>query len=81
MSTSSRLDYTRSNEIKFDQDSDSSISNDRIDDMIANLLSITKQMSFGMGFLIFKTSLAFIKLKKAFIKALIIHFFDLKRYI
>lgn len=38
-------------------------------------------MSFKMGFLTFQASLIFTQLKKAFIKALILYYFDLKCHI
>lgn len=68
-------------EIELDKYSDSSISDNKIDNKITNLLNIIKNMSFGIGFFIFKASLAFIQLRKIFIKALTLYFFDIKHYI
>lgn len=54
-----RLNHTRLNENKLNINSGSDISDNRIDEKIANLSNNIKKMSFGVGFLIFKARLAF----------------------
>ena len=71
----------RANEIKLDIDDDGSIDNNRIHDKITNLSSFIKKISSGIGFFTFKASLVFIKLRKTFIKALILYHLDLKYYV
>lgn len=56
----------------------SDIRSSKINDSIANLSSSTKKISSEVGFLIFKAYLALTQLKKAFTKALILYYFDLK---
>ena len=75
------LAYIKTNENELGINDNSSIGGGRIDNRITNLSSSTKKMSFKMGFFIYKASLAFIRLKKAFIKALILYYFDLERHI
>lgn len=79
--TPARLVCTGTNENKLDTDGDSGISGSRINDRIINLSSTTKKMSFRADFFISEASLAFTRLRKAFIKALILYYFDLKYHI
>lgn len=81
LSTSGLLGHTRKNINKLDKDSSSSINSSRIKDKLTNLLTIIKKISFEESFFTFEDSLAFIQLKKAFTKALILYYFDLKHHI
>lgn len=56
------------------------IGSDKINNRITNLSSSTKKMSSKVDFFNSKASLAFTQLRKAFIKALILHYFNLKLY-
>ena len=71
----------RANGNQLDTDSGGGISSGKIDDILANLSSFTKKMSSGAGFLTPKASLPFTGLRKAFIKAPILHHFDPKHHI
>lgn len=78
LSSSTKLNYTNSNENKLDKASDISLSSSKINNRIPNLSSIIKKMSFEAGIFTFRASLVFIQLKKTFIKTLILYHFDLK---
>ncbi len=69
------------NKNEFSTDDSSGIGSSRIDDKIANLLSFTKKISFKVGFLTLKASLAFIWWRKIFTEAPILHYFDLECHI
>lgn len=79
--TLARPFYTKANRNEFNINGGSSISSGSIDDRIINLSNCIKKISFKIGFLIFKASLANIQLKKPFIKAPILYYFDPKYYI
>ena len=81
LSISARPAHIRSDKNDFDIDGYHNISGGMIDNKIVNLLSFTKKMSSEAGFLTSKASLAFTQLRKAFTKALILHYFNPKHYI
>ncbi len=81
LSTLARPSYNRVNENRANIDRVGSISSSWIDDKIANLSKSKKKISFRVGFFTFEASLAFIQLKKAFIKAPIPYHFNLKCHI
>ena len=77
-STLARPVHSKADENKLDTDGSGSISGGN---KIVNLSSTTKKISSKTGFLTSEASLTFIQLRKVFIKALILHHFDLERYI
>ena len=79
-SVSASSDHTKANKNKHGIDG-CSVDNSRINDRIINLSSFAKNISSRTGFLTPKASLAFIQLKKVFIKALILQHFNTKCYI
>ena len=80
-STSISLAYTKINQKELGTDGGSSISDGRINNKIVNMSSFMKKMHFGVGFFILEASLALTELKKTFIKAPILHHFDLEHHI
>lgn len=72
-----RLSHVKNNENELNKASDGNINSNKIDNKITNLLSTIKKMSFKTGFLISKTCLTFTQLRKLFIEALILHYFNL----
>ena len=66
----------RTNENEPSIDDDDGIGGGRMDDKMANPTSSIKKMSSKAGFLTFKASLAFTKVKKAFTKILILYYFE-----
>lgn len=81
LSALAKVACTRANKNKLDMDDDNGIYDNRIDYRIENLLSSIKKMGFKASFFIFKASLTFSKLRKAFIKALILYNFNPKYHI
>ena len=71
----------RANKNGFGMDDGGSVRDNKINDRMVNLSNFIKKISAKMGFLIPKASLAFISLKKAFTKSLILYYFDPKRHI
>lgn len=81
-SGTNRTGCTRINKNKADTKSSSNVSNSKINNRIANLLSSIKvKKSFEIGFLISEASLAFIQLRKVVTKALILYYFNPKHHI
>lgn len=77
-----RPSYTRKNENKTDIDGSSGLSGSRNNDRIINLLSTIKvKKNFKIGFITYKTSLAFTQLRKIFTKVPILYYFNLERHI
>lgn len=70
----------KTNKNELDIDGGNSIGGDRIDNKMVNLSSSIKKMSSKAGFFISKTCLAFIQLRKVFIKTLILYHFDSKHH-
>lgn len=76
--------WTRIDKNKLNTDSSNSgsrVSGNKIDDKIANISSSINKLSFRASFFTFKASLAFIQLRKIFIKASILYHFDLEHHI
>ena len=69
----------RANENKLG--TDGNIVGSRINDRLAYLSSFMKKISFWLVFISSKASLAFTRLRKAFTKAPILHYFDPKHHI
>lgn len=78
LSTSGWPDHTKNKKNKLCQDGNN---NSKIVDKNTNLSISIKKMSSEAGFFTLKASLAFANLRKAFIKILILYYFDLECYI
>lgn len=76
-----RLGCTKPNKNQLNKNNNDSVSGDKIDKKIANLSNNTKKMSSEVDFPTFKARLTFTLLKKAFIKALILYYYNLEHYI
>ena len=66
---------------ELDTDGGGGIGGGRIDNRLANLSCSTKKMGSRLDFLTSEASLAFTRLRKVFIEALILHHFDPERHI
>lgn len=76
-----QLGHIRVNRNVFDINDNSNINSNKINNKIVNLSNNIKKMSYKAGFFIFKASLVFTQLRKTFIKALILYYFNLVYYI
>lgn len=76
-----RLGCTKPNKNQLNKNNNDNVSGNKIDKRIANLSNNIKKMSSEVDFPTFKARLTFTSLRKVFIKALILYYYNSEHYI